>query len=153
MACANFITQERFDLYLSEIAYPLLDENGNDAGEYAFDELLYEDVLDYLKELNKNLKFFKITLTDGYYCGIQTYIEENENDYFSPMQLLDDYDWYNGKDFYGFFGLTKYTMKKRIEKEIREINQKLLPQLKSYTFDRYGITEQFSNGETFYGKY
>ena len=152
MARPNFTTQEHFDLYLSEMQYQLLDEDDNEIDEYEFDEWLYEETLDYLKELNKNLNFFKITLISGNYAGIQTYIEE-QDDYFSAIELIDNYDWYNGKDFYQMFGKTKYIMKRQIEKEIKEINQKLLPLLKLYTFDRYGITAQFSNGETFYGKY
>ena len=153
MARPNFETQDHFDLYLSEMQYQLLDEDGNETEEYEFDDYLCEETLDYLKELNKNLNFFKITLINGNYVGVQTYIEEQYKDYFSAIELIDNYDWYNGKDFYQIFGKTKYIIKRQIEKEIREINQKLLPLLKMYTFDRYGITAQFSNGETFYEKY
>ena len=78
MSTPNFRTQKCFDLYVSDMSYELLDDNGEPTGEYDFDEYLFEE--------------------------------------------------------------TKY------------INNTLLPKLKDYCFDKYGIYAQFSNGETWYVK-
>lgn len=126
MATANFKTQKDFDLYATTIfQYEITDENNNPTGEYDFDYYYFNDCKDFIDSLNKQLCCFEITLIDGYYEGIQTYIKET--DYWTDDESLYD-------------------------SEIALINNVLLPQLKEYAFDKYIISAQFSNGETFYKK-
>ena len=51
------------------------------------------------------------------------------------------------------FGYNTHILKLKIQKEIKLINNKLLPKLADmYNFDKLYIVAQFSNGETMYEK-
>ena len=154
MATSNFQTQKYFDLYASEMVYNPLDDDGNETDEYYFDYNLYERTEDFIDTLNKQLNFFEIELQGGYYSGIQTIVHDTNPAY----DLIDFLNYYNdyadcGRDMYELFGYNRHVLRQKLNKEIKLINNTLLPQLKNYTFDRYGVVARFSNGETIYEKY
>lgn len=169
MATANFKTQQFFDLYATDDAfleYPfklddnddnILDENGDYVIDYDaepfMDYILFDECKEYTNnELNSKLAFFKIDFADGYYSGIQTIIEPDCYD-FDALDFLKYPQYYDKSDLFKQFGYNTYILKLKILKEIKLINNKLLPELATmYNFDKLHIVAQFSNGETWYEK-
>ena len=136
MSTPNFKKQSLFDLYATDDAfleYPYkLDDNDD---EPYFDQLLFDECKEYADKLNARLDFFNIDFADGYYTGIQTFINPQTSDLFSE------------------FGVNSYILKRQILAEIKHINNDLLPELaQMYNFDKLHIVAQFSNGETIYAK-
>ena len=170
MSTPNYKTQPHFNLYATEdtfLIYPyaidpntedyLLDENGEYIIDYdaepMFDSDYFNKCLDYTdNKLNSKLAFFRIDFEDGYYCGVQTYIQPKYQD-FDPLDWLKYPQYYDPSDLFREFGYNTYILKRKINKEISLINNKLLPELaKMYHFDKMHIYAQFSNGETIYVK-
>lgn len=168
MSTPNFNKQSLFNLYATNnfLEYPykiddnddyILDENGDpqidyDAEPY-FDNILFQECKEYTdNNLNSELVFFNISFADGYYGGIQTIIEPNYDD-FDPFDWLKYPQYYDKSVLFKEFGYNTYILKLKIQKEIKLINNKLLPKLaKMYNFDKLNIVAQFSNGETWYEK-
>lgn len=152
MGTSNFATQKHFDLYLSEnFEFEYTDENDEPTGEWGFDDYYFEQCENFIDELNDKLRFFKITLKSGYYNGVQTYLID-KSDYFDPLYYLGHTEIYNGEEIFAEFGVNKYILNRMIQSEITKINNKLLPLLKEWGFDRYGVVARFSNGETWFSK-
>lgn len=169
MSTPNFRTQPFFPLYASDnfLIYPyaiddnddyIIDENGEYVIDYDaephFDYSYLDECKDFINDnLNSQLTFFQITLIDGHYSGIQTYIEPKHPNDFDALDWLKYPQYYDNSDLYRQFGYNTYILKRKINKEITLITRDLLPHLAhSYGFDRLGIVAQFSNGETFYEK-
>ena len=153
MSTPNYETQKHFDLYVSDMTIPMLDEDGNETDEYEFDDVLYDATQMLIDVLNKQLKFFDITLESGYYGGVQSYVVPREIYYGdNSFDFINYYEDYDGKEIYQYFGYNKYVLKQKILKEINFINEKLLPQLKAYTFEQIRCVGVFSNGEAVYEK-
>ena len=152
MSTPNFKTQDDFKLYASNMLYDILDENYEPTGEYDFDEVLCDATQSFIDDvLNKQLEFFDITLESGYYGGVQSYVVPRTiyygDDSYDFLYYYEDYD---GKDIYKEFGYNKHVLKQKILKEIKFINEKLLPQLEEYTFEQIECVAIFSNGEAVY---
>lgn len=154
MSTPNYKTQKDFDLYVSYMTMPILDEDGNETDEYEFDDMLCDLIQSFIDDkLNKQLKFFDITLESGYYDGVQSYVVPRKIYYGDDsFDFIDYYEDYDGKDVYAYFGYNKHVLKQKILKEIKFINEKLLPQLKDYTFEQIKCVGIFSNGEAVYEK-
>ena len=175
MSYPNFETQENFKLFLWKFERPNdedlnkyileIDDNitnvsditENIRNEYA--ELMYEwdcsDIIDNFSEtvndilhtLKRELQFFKITLKDGYYCGLQFYVEETGN-----MRYIDVEDVDNEETRY-YYDMCKSEFLRKYNSEINFINKKLLPKLaKFFSFEEYYCGGMFSNGEALYYK-
>ena len=168
MSTPNFNKQSLFDLYATNdsfLVYPYkLDDNDDyildEEGEYVidydtepyFDDILFQECKEYADKLNAHLDFFNIDFEDGHYTGIQTYINPQTSD-FDALDFLKYPQYYNKSDLFAEFGVNSYILKLKILKEIKFINNKLLPELaKMYNFDKLHIVAQFSNGETIYTK-
>ena len=167
MATANFATQEYFDLYATEgfWIYPnmlddnddyILDQNGAPVIDYDaepyFDDDEFQRCKEYADKLNAHLDFFNIDFESGYYNGIQTFINPQTSD-FDALDFLDDPTYYNKSDLFAEFGVNSYILKLKILKEIKFINEKLLPELaRMFSLSKLNIVAQFSNGETMYAK-
>ena len=167
MSTPNFNKQSLFDLYATNdsfLVYPYkLDDNDDyildESGEYVidydtepyFDHSLFQECKKYTdNNINNNLTFFRISFDDGHYSGIQTIIEPNYDE-FDPFDWLKYPQYYDNSVLFKEFGYNTYILKLKILKEIKFINNKLLPKLaKMYNFDKLHIVAQFSNGETIY---
>lgn len=168
MSTPNYKKQPEFDLYATDDAfleYPyklddnddnVLDESGDyiidyDAEPY-FDHTLFQECKEYADKLNAHLDFFNIDFEDGYYAGVQTYINPQTSE-FDALDFLQYPQYYDKSDLFAEFGVNSHILKLKILKEIKFINNKLLPELaKMYNFDKLHIVAQFSNGETMYEK-
>lgn len=170
MSTPNYKTQPFFNLYANDqsfLIYPyaidpntddfLIDESGeyiiNYDAEPFFDSDYFNTCVDYTnRNLNSQLSFFTISFDDGYYSGVQTYILPKHQD-FDPIDYLQNPQYYDPQQLFKDFGYNTYILKRKINKEISLINNKLLPQLrKEFLFDKLHIYAQFSNGETIYTK-
>ena len=122
-------------------------------------ELMYEwdcrDIIDNFSEtvnnilhtLIRELQFFKITLKDGYYCGLQFYVEETGNMAYIDVENVDN------EDTKYYYDMCKSEFLRKYYSEINFINKKLMPQLaKFFSFEEYYCGGIFSNGEALYYK-
>lgn len=168
MSTPNFKTQKDFDLYVTNnfVVYPyaidpdtddyLLDDNGDyiidyDATPY-FDYSYFDECKKCTDKLNARLDFFNIDFEDGYYTGIQTYINPQTSE-FDALDFLDNPQYYYPKELFAEFGYNTYILKRKILAEIKHINNDLLPELaKMYNFDKICCVDIFSNGEAIYEK-
>ena len=167
MSTPNFKKQSLFDLYATDafLEYPyklddnddfVLDASGNYVIDYDvepyFDDISFQECKEYVDKLNARLDFFNIDFEDGYYTGIQTYINPQTSD-FDALDFLAHPQYYNTSDLFAEFGVNSYILKRQILAEIKHINNDLLPELAHmYNFDKLHIVAQFSNGETIYVK-
>ena len=175
MSCPNFETQENFKLFLWDFERPTdeyLNENileideditsieditesmRNEYAESIY-EREYRDIVDNFSEtvhdilhtLKRELQFFEVTLKDGYYCGLQFYVEETGN-----MRYIDVEDVDNEETRY-YYDMCKSEFLRKYNSEINFINKKLLPKLaKFFSFEEYYCRGIFSNGEAVYCK-
>ena len=175
MSCPNFETQENFKLFLWDFERPTdeyLNENileideditsieditesmRNEYAESIY-EREYRDIVDNFSEtvhdilhtLKRELQFFEITLKDGYYYGLQFYVEETGN-----MRYIDVEDVDNEETRY-YYDMCKSEFLRKYNSEINFINKKLLPKLaKFFSFEEYYCRGIFSNGEAVYYK-
>lgn len=151
MATSNFLYQENFDLWAVDFSIPVypLDERGEemtdkDPVDYFTDNYAVEEAEKKINEANKQLKFYRLSLRDGYYAGTQ--IEVNGDD-------APDEWWIDSKYFdFNEYGVNRYILRRMLKAEQRRINEKILPLFKSIGFEKYGISARFSNGETWYSK-
>ena len=175
MSCPNFETQENFKLFLWDFERPsdeVLNENILEIDEditsieditkrmrdeYAESiyEREYRDITDNFSEtiddilhtFKRELQFFKITLKNGYYCGLQFYVEEKGN-----MAYIDVENIENEETRY-YYDMCKSEFLRKYYSEINFINKKLLPKLaKFFSFEEYYCGGIFSNGEAVYYK-
>ena len=175
MSCPNFETQENFKLFLWDFERPTdeyLNENileideditsieditesmRNEYAESIY-EREYRDIVDNFSEtvhdilhtLKRELQFFEITLKDGYYCGLQFYVEETGNMRYICVEDVD-----NEETRY-YYDMCKSEFLRKYNSEINFINKKLLPKLaKFFSFEEYYCGGIFSNGEALYYK-
>ena len=157
MSTPNFYMQDNFDTYVIDFE-PLTDEEieqyeaDNDC-EYsaeADEEFFYEDeisnykwlVKEFLKKHNKELKYFKPDLQSGYYAGIQTYIEQQQE--YLPEELDND-------DCHYYYDCCRSKAIRECQSEINFINNKLLPYIRdNSSFNKINCIGVFSNGEAIY---
>ena len=153
MSTPNFKKQSLFDLYATNDAfleYPYKLDDYDD--EPYFDDILFQESKEYADKFNARLDFFNIDFADGYWEGIQTYINPQTSD-FDALDFLAHPQYYNTSDLFAEFGVNSYILKRQILAEIKHINNDLLPELaQMYNFDKLHIVAQFSNGETIYAK-
>jgi hypothetical protein len=104
-----------------------------------------------LSELNDELEVFKIILKDGYYAGVQTYVEPSVED------AIEDTAWnlfntsYDYEDNAEGEAQARKDAEELVNKEIDKINKELLPQLKDYGWRKMGVAwGPADNGETGY---
>lgn len=100
---------------------------------------------------NENLRFFKISVKNGYYDGLQLFVELTQdagNAGFTergPEYLEND-------DAHCYFDMCRSKCIRAYESEKRKINKILAKIGTTYGMDRLGIFARFSNGETWYCK-
>lgn len=156
MGTCNYIAQSDFDLYTIEYSKPTQEEIENfmietgDIFDEDFDsEMFYYDTYknaEWLaKRINKELIFYKIRIKCGYYCGLQTIIDQTGWDYYNDVEDMDN----DACKYY--FGMCRSKAIRKYKAEINRINKKLLPLFeKELGFDHIKCIGVFSNGEAIY---
>lgn len=168
MSTPNFITQNGFPLMIlddTEYQMPVCPECGcwmehvgdgkwkcmrcdyttdnpdNDC-ETEFDDVAYENDADFIAEdlnkFNESLTFFGVTLRSGYYRGIQTLVE-CEND---PHEL-------DNEDCRYYWDMCRSKAIRKHEAEGRKV-AKFLKSLKNSGLKELACVAVFSNGEAIY---
>ena len=97
MSTPNFKKQSLFDLYATDafLEYPYKQDENDDfildaSGDYVIDyddDILFQECKKYADKLNARLDFFNIDFADGYWEGIQTYINP-QNINFHALDFL-----------------------------------------------------------------
>ena len=115
------------------------------------EQFFYEDILQGLEEINKDLLFHEITIQSGYYEGLQLYVElNNAADHAGFTDAGPEYlDNYNAQYY---FDLCRSVAIRKYEAEKRKINKILAKIGRAYSMDKLAIYARFSNGETWYTK-
>lgn len=150
MATANFLYQDDFRLMAGEFSFPVyaVDEDGEEINgdpiDYETDEYSLRLAQEKIDEINASLRFYKLSLRDGYYNGVQICIDLADD---AP----DDF-WIEHYFDFNEYGVNRYILRRMIQAEKKRINNKILPLFKEYGFDEYAISARFSNGETWYNK-
>lgn len=177
MSCPNFETQKNFNLYLWDYTRPsdeeidnrIIEEEYNgitdksEISESDRDSFCLSDyniecyniihnfkysVKEILHTLKRELQFFEVVLKDGYYCGLQFYVEETG--YLKDYICIDNV---TNEDTRYYYDMCKSEFLRKYNSEINFINRKLLPKLAKYLgFEEYYCAGIFSNGEAVYRK-
>lgn len=139
MGTCNYTTQKDFDLYITE-------EVGNETYEEL--ELIYNEAKWLATSLNNELTFYKIIITEGYYVGLQTFIQGTE------WQIQTEcFEELSNEDCHYYFGMCRSKAIRKHKVEVNKINKKLLPLFKKkLNFDHIRCIGVFSNGEAIYEK-
>ena len=137
MGTGNYITQSDFDLYTIE-------EVGNETYEEL--ELIYNKAKWLATSLNNELTFYKIIITEGYYVGLQTFVQGTE--WQTQTEYLEEL---SNEDCHYYFGMCRSKAIRKHKAEVNRINKKLLPLFKKELgFDHIKCIGVFSNGEAIY---
>ena len=131
MSTANFYSMENF---------PIVATRFNEYWEY---EDFEEEIQPIIDDLNENLLFHTVLLKDGYYDGVQIYIEEK-------YEHEEDFSDWTNDDFRYYFDNYRSKIIPKYMPEIRKINRWLDKIVKDFGMDKLGITAVFSNEETMY---
>ena len=135
---------------VSDITESMRDKYAENMYEWDYRDIIdnfSETVNNILHTLKRELNFFEVTLKDGYYCGLQFYVEEIGN-----MRYIDVEDVDNEETRY-YYDMCKSEFLRKYNSEINFINKKLLPKLaKFFSFEEYYCGGIFSNGEALYYK-
>lgn len=131
------------------------DEEGNKKEEYdefelqiAYQELFDEyeciddmSVNDALEELNDKLVWYKVSLLDGYYSGIQLYVD---------IKWVIDISFWNDEEVKEEFGVDTIEEFKEIMKLEKSMIIDFLNKCKAIGFRKLNHIGTFSNGEGIY---
>lgn len=131
MSTANFYSMENF---------PIVAIRFDEYWEYKDFE---EEIDPVIEEMNDSIMFHTISLKDGYYDGVQIYIEEK-------YEHEEDFSDWTNDDFRYYFDNYRSKIVPKYMPEIRKINRWLDKIVKDFGMDKLGITAVFSNGETMY---
>lgn len=139
MSTPNFYNQKDFDLYIK--AYEPEGEYNEIEAEIFYEDVVYgyDGFKEVMEELNDSLTFHSIEIKDGYYSGIQLYVNTTEN----PHEL-DNEDCKYYFDMYRSQAIRKY------EVEIRKINKWMEKVAVGYGWRKLNCLGIFSNGEAIY---
>lgn len=131
MATNNFCTMKKFDLWVMNT------EN--------FDGYDFRDAVEEMElaadRMNKNLMFHNITVKEGYYTGLQFFIE--------PEHELDAYN-YDNDDCHYYFDMCKSLAYRKYQAEIKRINRELKKIGKLLGMVQILQSATFSDGSAFY---
>lgn len=177
MSTANFRTQANFPLYVKDTSdfYFYFCESCSEAFaaedlaegetcpccgevlgvpeyEYFLADEFVTSVQDQLDELNSTLDFFKITLRDGYYTGLQLYVTLTEaadnagfDEDYGPKYCDNDSCKY-------YFDTCLSVTARRFEREQRKVLLLLEKIAEENGLEQYACTGRFSNGDCVYTK-
>ena len=107
---------------------------------------LMDDVRDQLTDLQCDLNIFTISISDGYYTGIQFVVYTNELD---TSYLNVEGNWDEWELAHYFDADTIEEARENVAKEVKAINM-FLEKMKDYGFRPLNCDGVFSNGEAIY---
>lgn len=139
MSTPNFYNQKNFDLYIK--AYEPEEEYNELEAEIFYEDIVYgyDGFKELMEKLNNDLTFHSMEFKDGYYTGVQIYVNTTEN----PHEL-DNEDCKYYFDMYRSQAIRKY------EAEIRKINKWMEKVATQYGWRKLNCLGIFSNGEAIY---
>lgn len=139
MSTPNFYNQKNFDLYIK--AYEPEEEYNELEAEIFYEDIVwgYDGFKELMEKLNNDLTFHSMEFKDGYYTGVQIYVNTTEN----PHEL-DNEDCKYYFDMYRSQAIRKY------EAEIRKINKWMEKVATQYGWRKLHCLGIFSNGEAIY---
>ena len=139
MSTPNFYNQKNFDLYIK--AYEPEEEYNELEAEIFYEDIVYgyDGFKELMEKLNNDLTFHSMEFKDGYYTGVQIYVNTTEN----PHEL-DNEDCKYYFDMYRSQAIRKY------EAEIRRINKWMEKVATQYGWRKLNCLGIFSNGEAIY---
>lgn len=177
MSTANFRTQEKFPLYVKDTAdfyYYYCEDCGEafatldlpeDAAcpfcgealstpkyDYFLADEFINSVQDQLDELNSELDFFKITLQDGYYSGLQFYVTLTKAADNAGFDEDCGPKYCDNESCKYYFDACLSVTVRRFEREQRKVLRLLAKLADENGFEQYACTARFSNGECIYTK-
>lgn len=139
MSTANFTTMDNFDLWVYEPDFCGDLPDNPDEWDYA---IAYKDFTRNFESTPKpKTDFFNICLKDGYYSGVQIYVDYKPD--------LCDPKYLTNEDTRYFLDLPLSVAKRKHEAEIRRI-QKWLARLGRIGAVKLIQLARFSNGEVWY---
>ena len=158
MSAPNFYTQRNFNLYIksfepmSKEEYEAEEfdcyENYEHYLECAEEErrFFYEDIFegydgfeDEMEKFNNELLFHKIKFREGYYDGVQLYVEEKDN----PHEL-------DNEDCRYYYDMCRSNAIRKYDAEVRKINKWMDKTAVMYGWRKLHCLGVFSNGEAIY---
>lgn len=141
MSCPNFQTQRNFPLY----CYDDTEMEWWEAQD--FFGLVQSD----LDEMNSDLRFFKITLNSGYYCGVQLFVQMQHYAFMAGFDEDGPEDADN-EDCRYYLDMCRSEAVRKYWAEQRKV-LKLMEKIgAAWGFEEYVCTAIFSNGEAIYDK-
>lgn len=161
MATPNFWTQRDFELYAFDYKPTLesvleaIESNGHDpaaASENMIQQwatweaednarIFIEDFDEMIEPINCRLNFFKIVLKDGYYDGIQMFVE-------STMDY--DFEDYNNEDTHYEFDMYLSVFKRKYQAEKNRVRRNMNKIAEYFGMVHLACIGIFSNGEAVY---
>lgn len=162
MSAPNFRTQKDFGLYVNDFVIPIYEDEENENSEvveYLTDWHELRAVEKAVDELNRTLEFYSVELIDGYYTGVQFYVDEKNGDYdlaLPSYYTADEWREIRKEDSSysrNYFPYSYSETVRRMNSERRKIN-KWFEQIavKEFGFIKYACVGIFSNGEAVYTK-
>lgn len=167
MSTCNFRTMDDFDLWVIDdekicewyLGEEIIEERKKENEDYepiwdiefAYDLFLEDFNRDSgIDELNDNLKWYNVRLLNGYYDGVQIYIDTEWSGIDEVTTWLDTkYLIWDDNECFLQFGLSRKETIKMIEEEKKRINT-FLENLDMYGFYKIECVGRFNNGEAIY---
>ena len=129
---------EVYKKYLLEKSYNSYIEMDN---YWFYDDIIsgYDGFKDLMEDFTDSLTFHKLEFRDGYYSGIQIYVEEKEN----PYEL-------DNEDCNYYFDMCRSKAIRKYDSEIKKINKWLDKTAVAYGWRQLLCLGIFGNGEAVY---
>lgn len=161
MATANFVTQDNFPLFATEI-FDAHEYEDDETGETVLDDwtgyIFFQDCKAEIEQLNSTLKYYQLELRDGYYGSTQLYLAEQHEGATTADCTAEE--WRKARQeakrypgcYYSWEFELPYAEQKRAElRELAKITAFCRGTLcEEYAFHEYTVYAHFSNGETLY---
>ena len=141
MSTPNFWTQRNFPLYCFD----------NSEMEWIEAHEFFSGINEELNELNDGLRFFRVVLHDGYYCGVQLYVEMQS--YAEQAGFTeDDGEDATNEDCRYYLDMCRSEAIRKYEAEQRKVRKLMQKIADAWGFEQYYCVCIFSNGEAVYEK-
>lgn len=100
-----------------------------------------DEIQDAMDELNEELLFHKLSVQDGYYSGVQFFVESTDVE---DIAELDD------EDCFDEYGCNTAELRRKYPEEVERVKSKLKELAGCYGYKAYDCVAIFSNGEAVY---